>query len=78
MCLFTHSYVPDSILTRNKTSCKGAIYLGCVLFTISAVLQGASYTIAQMAVGCFVVGLGVGSAAMVVLLYVAELAPAKA
>ena len=78
MCLFIHSYVPESILTRNKTGRKGAIYLGCVLFTVGAVLQGASYTIAQMAVGRFVVGLGVGSAAMVVPLYVAELAPAKA
>lgn len=78
MCLFIHSYVSESILTRNKTGRKGAIYLGCVLFTVGAVLQGASYTIAQMAVGRFVVGLGVGSAAMVVPLYVAELAPAKA
>ena len=57
---------------------KLAIYIGSALFTIGAVLQAASYSIAQMTVGRFVVGLGVGSAAMVVPLYVAELAPAKA
>lgn len=54
-----------------------AIYIGCILFVIGAILQGAAYTVAQMSVGRLVVGLGVGSAAMVVPLYVAELAPAK-
>lgn len=49
-----------------------SIYLGCALFIIGAVLQGAAYTIAQMSVGRLVVGFGVGSAAMVVPLYVAE------
>ncbi|KAE8153509.1 general substrate transporter [Aspergillus avenaceus] len=65
-------------LTADKFGRKAAIYFGCTLFTIGAVLQGAAYTIAQMAVGRVVVGFGVGSAAMVVPLYIAEVAPAKA
>ncbi|KAI9038969.1 uncharacterized protein KD926_010070 [Aspergillus affinis] len=65
-------------LLADKFGRKTCIYVGCSLFTVGAVLQGAAYTIAQMTVGRFVVGLGVGSAAMVVPLYVAELAPAKA
>jgi SP family myo-inositol transporter-like MFS transporter 13 len=54
-----------------------AIYVGCVLFTVGAILQAAAYSIAQMAVGRLVVGFGVGSAAMVVPLYIAEIAPTK-
>ncbi|KAL4867818.1 hypothetical protein BDV12DRAFT_197830 [Aspergillus spectabilis] len=57
---------------------KPAIYVGCVLFTVGAVLQGAAYSIAQLSVGRLVVGFGVGSASMVVLLYIAEIAPTKA
>jgi MFS transporter, SP family, solute carrier family 2 (myo-inositol transporter), member 13 len=48
-----------------------------MLFTIGAVIQAASYSIAQMSVGRLVVGFGVGSAAMVVPLYIAEIAPTK-
>ncbi|CAG8929607.1 unnamed protein product [Penicillium salamii] len=65
-------------LTADKFGRKNPIYVGCALFTIGAALQGSAYTIPQMAVGRFVVGLGVGSAAMIVPLYVAELAPAQA
>ncbi|KAE8377086.1 general substrate transporter [Aspergillus bertholletiae] len=65
-------------LTADKLGRKAAIYFGCALFIIGAVLQGAAYTIAQMAVGRVIVGFGVGSAAMVVPLYIAEVAPAKA
>ncbi|OGM48349.1 putative MFS sugar transporter [Aspergillus bombycis] len=65
-------------LTADKLGRKAAIYFGCALFTIGAILQGAAYTIIQMAVGRVVVGFGVGSAAMVVPLYIAEVAPAKA
>lgn len=54
-----------------------AIYIGCALFIVGAVLQAAAYTIAQMSVGRVVIGFGVGSAAMVLPLYVAEIAPAK-
>ncbi|EON67287.1 hypothetical protein W97_06540 [Coniosporium apollinis CBS 100218] len=64
-------------LTADKYGRKAAIYLDCVLFTIGAIIQGAAYSMAQMAVGRFVVGLGVGSAAMVVPLYIAEIAPTK-
>ncbi|KAI7283487.1 general substrate transporter [Hortaea werneckii] len=64
-------------LTADKYGRKIAIYVGCVLFTVGAVLQGASYSIAQMCVGRLIVGFGVGSAAMVVPLYIAEIAPTK-
>ncbi|KAF2854699.1 myo-inositol transporter [Plenodomus tracheiphilus IPT5] len=53
------------------------IYLACVVFVIGTVLQTAAYHLPQFAVGRFVVGLGVGSAAMIVPLYISELAPAK-
>lgn len=56
---------------------KGPIYVGCALFIIGAVLQAAAFSIAQMTVGRLVVGFGVGSAAMIVPLYIAEISPAK-
>ena len=64
-------------LSADKYGRKIAIYIGCVLFTVGAILQAAAYSIAQMAVGRLVVGFGVGSAAMVVPLYIAEIAPTK-
>ena len=60
-------------LTADQYGRKMAIYVGCLLFTIGAILQAASYSIAQMAIGRLVVGFGVGSAAMVVPLYIAEI-----
>jgi len=63
--------------TADRYGRKGAIYAGCVLFTIGAVLQGAAFSLAQMCVGRLIVGLGVGSAAMVVPLYIAEIAPSN-
>ena len=62
-------------LTADKYGRNIAIYVGCVVFTIGAILQASAYTIAQMSVGRLVVGFGVGSAAMVVPLYIAEIAP---
>ena len=56
---------------------KGPIYVGCVLFIIGAILQAAAFSIVQMTVGRLVVGFGVGSAAMIVPLYIAEISPAK-
>lgn len=53
------------------------IWAACLVFIIGTTLQTASYSVPQFAVGRFVVGLGVGSAAMVVPLYIGELAPAK-
>ncbi|KAJ9129747.1 Myo-inositol transporter [Pleurostoma richardsiae] len=64
-------------LTADKYGRKPPIYLGCVLFTIGAALQASAFTVAQMTVGRLVVGLGVGSAAMVVPMYIAEISPAK-
>ncbi|MCJ1474259.1 myo-inositol transporter [Lambiella insularis] len=64
-------------MTADRFGRKGAIYAGCVLFIIGAVLQACSYSLAQMTVGRLIVGLGVGSAAMIVPLYIAEVAPAK-
>jgi SP family myo-inositol transporter-like MFS transporter 13 len=61
----------------DKFGRKTGIYIGCLLFTIGAVIQAASYTFAQMCVGRFIVGLGVGSAAMIAPLYIAEIAPTK-
>lgn len=64
-------------LTADQYGRKVAIYVGCFLFTAGAVIQGAAYSIGQMAAGRLIVGFGVGSAAMVVPLYIAEIAPTK-
>jgi len=64
-------------LTADKYGRKIAIYVGCVLFTVGAILQGAAYSLGQMLAGRLIVGFGVGSAAMVVPLYIAEIAPTK-
>lgn len=61
----------------DKYGRKLPIWLACVVFVIGTVLQTAAYGVPQFAIGRFVVGLGVGSAAMVVPLYISELAPAK-
>jgi SP family myo-inositol transporter-like MFS transporter 13 len=53
------------------------IWAACIVFIIGTVMQTAAYHLPTFAVGRFVVGLGVGSAAMVVPLYIGELAPAK-
>ncbi|KAJ5763090.1 hypothetical protein N7533_001771 [Penicillium manginii] len=64
-------------LCADRYGRKMGIYTGCVLFVLGAVIQASSFSIAQMTVGRAVVGLGVGSAAMIVPLYIAEVAPAK-
>ncbi|KAJ3570401.1 hypothetical protein NPX13_g5746 [Xylaria arbuscula] len=64
-------------LTADSYGRKGAIYAGCVLFIIGAILQAASFSIAQMTVGRLIVGFGVGSAAAIVPLYIAEMSPSK-
>ncbi|KAK7755446.1 hypothetical protein SLS62_002674 [Diatrype stigma] len=64
-------------LPADKFGRKFGIYAGCVLFLIGSAIQAASYTVAQMTVGRFIVGLGVGSAAMIIPLYIGELAPSK-
>ncbi|KAF9634210.1 putative myo-inositol transporter protein [Lasiodiplodia theobromae] len=64
-------------MTADRYGRKMAIYANCVLFTVGAIIQAASYSIAQMAIGRLIVGFGVGSAAMVVPMYIAEIAPTK-
>ncbi|KZM21318.1 uncharacterized protein EKO05_0007966 [Ascochyta rabiei] len=56
---------------------KAGIYIGCILFTVGALIQAVSYSFAQMCVGRLVVGFGVGSAAMIAPLYISEIAPTK-
>lgn len=53
------------------------MYVGFALFAVEAILQAPGYSVPQMAVGRLIVGLGVGSAAMIVPAYIAEIAPMK-
>ncbi|GKT55975.1 myo-inositol transporter [Colletotrichum tofieldiae] len=64
-------------ITADKYGRKPAIWFASVLFTIGALIQATSYTVAQMAVGRLVIGFGVGSASMIVPLYIAEISPAR-
>ncbi|OKL55465.1 hypothetical protein UA08_09321 [Talaromyces atroroseus] len=64
-------------LIADKYGRKIPIVTGCVLFILGAIIQATSFSIPQMTVGRLIVGFGVGSAAMVVPLYIAEVAPAK-
>lgn len=64
-------------LTADRYGRRPPIYFGCVLFTIGAALQASSFTVAQMTVGRLVVGFGVGSASMIVPMYIAEISPAQ-
>ncbi|KAF2737841.1 general substrate transporter [Polyplosphaeria fusca] len=64
-------------LTADRFGRKMPIWAACVVFVIGTILQTAAFHLPQFAVGRFVVGLGVGSAAMIVPLYISELAPAK-
>ncbi|KAJ5979077.1 general substrate transporter [Penicillium viridicatum] len=63
--------------SADKYGRKLAIFLGCIVFVIGAVLQACAFSLAQMAVGRFVIGIGVGSAAMIIPLYITEVSPAK-
>lgn len=53
------------------------LIIASILFFIGSVIQAASFSIAQMTVGRFVVGFGVGLASMIVPIFIAELAPSK-
>jgi SP family myo-inositol transporter-like MFS transporter 13 len=64
-------------LIADRFGRKPPMYLACAVFVVGSVIQAAAYSLAQMSVGRFVVGLGVGSAAMIIPLYIGELAPAK-
>ncbi len=45
---------------------KLGIYIGCVLFLVGTILQAAAFNVPQMSAGRFIVGVGVGSASMIV------------
>lgn len=64
-------------LMADKYGRKLPVWLACIVFVIGTTLQTAAFHLPQFAVGRFVVGLGVGSAAMIVPLYISELAPAR-
>ncbi|KAI7139564.1 hypothetical protein KC352_g29830, partial [Hortaea werneckii] len=64
-------------ITSDKYGRKPAIWFASVLFTLGAIVQAKSFTVAQMSVGRFLIGLGVGSASMIVPLYIAEISPAR-
>ncbi|KAF4921970.1 Myo-inositol transporter 1 [Colletotrichum viniferum] len=64
-------------LTADKLGRKASIWFASVLCTLGAVIQSASFSVPQMAVGRLVIGLGVGSASMIVPLYIAEISPAR-
>ena len=53
-------------VTADKFGRKPATWFASVLFTIGALIQATSYTIAQMSIGRILIGLGVGSASMVI------------
>lgn len=64
-------------LLAHRFGRRQTIWFASILFTIGAAIQAASYSIAQMTVGRFLIGLGVGSAAMIVPLYISELSPSR-
>jgi SP family myo-inositol transporter-like MFS transporter 13 len=51
--------------TADKFGRKPAIWFASILFTIGALVQATSFSMAQMSVGRFLIGLGVGSASTV-------------
>ncbi|KAK7206020.1 general substrate transporter [Myxozyma melibiosi] len=53
------------------------IGFGAIFFTAGSIIQASSFTLAQMTVGRLVVGLGIGEAAMVAPIYIAEISPAR-
>lgn len=53
------------------------LIIASVFFFAGAAIQASSFSLAQMTVGRFVVGFGVGLASMIVPVYIAELAPSK-
>ncbi|KIX05643.1 uncharacterized protein Z518_03615 [Rhinocladiella mackenziei CBS 650.93] len=64
-------------ITADKFGRKPATWFASILFTLGALIQATAYSIAQMSVGRTLIGLGVGSASMIVPLYIAEISPAR-
>ncbi|KAK9351593.1 general substrate transporter [Lipomyces doorenjongii] len=61
----------------DKIGRKAVIGFGALVFAIGSILQGMAMTVRAITVGRFIVGLGVGEAAMVAPIYIAEIAPSK-
>ncbi|KAJ8098180.1 general substrate transporter [Lipomyces tetrasporus] len=64
-------------LLLDKIGRKAVIGLGALVFAIGSILQGMAMTVRAITLGRFIVGLGIGEAAMVAPIYIAEIAPAK-
>jgi len=56
---------------------KGVIYVADVLFVVGAAWQAFSNSVATIAIGRTVVGLGVGVGSLIVPLYISELSPSS-
>lgn len=56
-------------LAADRFGRRWPIWGSCVLFVVGTFLQTVAYSVEQFAAGRFVVGLGVGGAAMIVPLY---------
>ena len=56
-------------LTADRFGRRLPIWGACLVFVVGTVLQTCAFSVGQFATGRFVVGLGVGSASMIVPLY---------
>ncbi|KAK9427518.1 general substrate transporter [Lipomyces doorenjongii] len=63
-------------LLLDKYGRRKAVACGAVIFVIGSLVQAVSYSVVQMTIGRFIVGLGIGQASMVAPVYIAELSPA--
>lgn len=64
-------------LTSDRLGRRGSIIFWSTIFSIGIIIQVASFGLAQITVGRFVAGLGVGALSAIVPLYVGEAAPKK-
>ncbi|KAI5805981.1 general substrate transporter [Geopyxis carbonaria] len=64
-------------LLADKIGRKMVIGLGAIWFNVACVIGASAYSVTQMTVARFLLGLGVGLVAMVVPVYIGELAPSK-
>ncbi|KAJ5344399.1 uncharacterized protein N7506_002764 [Penicillium brevicompactum] len=64
-------------LTADHFGRRWPIWGACLTFVIGTTLQTCAFSVGQFAAGRFIVGLGVGSASMIVPMYIGEIAPAQ-
>ncbi|CAI7602564.1 unnamed protein product [Penicillium bialowiezense] len=64
-------------LTADHFGRRWPIWGACLTFVIGTALQTCAFSLGQFAAGRFIVGLGVGSASMIVPMYIGEIAPAQ-